>query len=74
MTADGLEHRDDVALADTGTDGAAVDEHCRTIETRDGDRTGRHVLVATADGDKPIEPLRAGHGLDGVRDHLAGHQ
>ena len=74
MTADGLEHRDDVALPHTGADGAAVDEHGRTIETRDGDRTSWHVLVAAADGDESIEPFGASHGLDGVRDHLAGHQ
>ena len=55
-------------------DRAAVDEDRRTIEPCDRHRAARHVLVAAADGDQPVEALGADHGLDRVGDHLARHE
>ena len=72
--ADGLEHRDDVAPLLAETNRAAVDEHRRAIQARDGHRAARHVLVAPADGDDAVEALGAHDGLDRIGDHFARHQ
>ena len=74
VAADGLEHRHDIAPLLPGLDGAAIDEDGWPVQPRHGHRAGWHVLVATADRDEAVEPLRAHHGLDGVGDHFPRHQ
>ena len=76
MLAHGLEHRDDVAFLlglrmDAGQDRAAVDEHRRPVEARQGHHAAGHVLVAAADRHDRVKALGAGDRLDRIGDDFA---
>lgn len=53
---------------------STINKSRRTIHTHDGHDASRHVLVASADGHKAVEPLTTNHRLNGVRNHLAGNE
>ena len=74
VLAHGLEHGNDVGVPGTGADGAAIDEDRRPVQPRHADQAARHVLVATAQGHQSVEAFATGHHLDGVGNHLTGHQ
>ena len=71
MAANGLEHRDDVAATRARTNGAAVHEHGRPVQARDGHGATWHVLVTAADGHQAVKALGTDHGLDGIGDDFA---
>ena len=74
MTADGLEHRHDIAIAGTRLDRTAVDEHGRPVQACHRHRAARHVLVAAADRDETVEAFRGDDRFNRIGDDLAGHQ
>ena len=74
MGAHGFEHGDDIGVALAGQDSAAIDKHTGTVEPCQADQATGHVLVAPPDRHEPIKAFAAGHRLDGVGDHLPGHQ
>jgi hypothetical protein len=72
-----LERRDDVAhlaLRVARLDRATVDHQRRAVQARHRHHAARHVLVAARDGDQPVVPLRAHHGLDRIRDEVPRRQ
>ena len=75
----GFKHGDDVELARVAGDAAgenraAIDEHGRAVQPRDGDHCAGHVFVATADGDEAVHAFRAHDGFDGVGDDFARNE
>ena len=79
MRADGFEHGHDIQLASVasnaaGQNGAAIHKDAWAIHTRHGHHAGRHVFIATANGDEAVHTFAADDRLNGISDHLAAHE
>ena len=58
----------------TRLDRAAIDKDGRNVEPRDRDHRAGHVLVAAADRQQAVHPLRAARRLDRIGDHFPRDQ
>jgi len=74
MGPHGFEHGNDIGMALTRQNSAAVDKHTGAVESGQTDQTTGHVLVAATNGHQPIKALAAGNRLNGIGNHLARHQ
>ncbi len=76
MRADRFKYGDDVQLPRiagdaAGQDGAAINEHCRPIQPRNGDERAGHIFVASSNSDEAIHAFAADNSFDGVGNDLA---
>ncbi len=69
-----FKYRHDIPLISSGPNGAAVNEHCGTVEARQRHHAAGHVLVAAADRHHAVEALGAHHRFYGIGDDFARYQ
>ena len=75
--ADGLEDvldRHVVLLEAAGHDRTAVEHEGRHVDAAEGHDRARNRLVASGEGDEPVEHVPDRDQFDGIGDHLAAHQ
>jgi len=70
-TADGLEHRDNIALIGFPDGWCRRTQYGGPVESGERHHASWHILVAAADGHHAVEALRSHDCLDRVRDHFS---